>query len=112
MSAVMDIWNTIVHLITTADAITLLLMAVVVLAAGFLMQEVGSILSTTIVALVAFGLLVYLRAIVLQGAKAGDLAKADWHAFLGLPMQLVLAYAIMFGIVIAIVSSIRNAAFG
>jgi len=112
MSAVMDIWNTILHLINTSDKITLLLMVVVALAAGFLMQEVGSILSTTIVALIAFALLVYLRAIVLQGAKAGDLAQADWHAFLGLPMQLVLAYAILFGVVIAIVSTIRNTVLG
>jgi hypothetical protein len=108
----MDIWNTILHLVTTSDKITLLLMVVVALGAGFLMQELGSILSTTVVALIAFGLLVYLRAVALQGAKAGPLAQADWHAFLGLPMQLVLAYAIIFAVVIAIVSSIRNVAFG
>jgi hypothetical protein len=109
MSAVMDIWNIIVHIVTSADMITLALMVVIALGAGFLMQEMGSILSTTIVALVAFALLVYLRAIVLQGQNASTLAQADWHAFLGLQMQIVLAYAIAFGIVIAIVSAIRSA---
>jgi hypothetical protein len=108
----MDVWNTILHIITSSDTITLVLMAVVALGAGFLMQEMGSLISTTVIALVAFSLLVYLRAIALQGAKAGPLAQADWHQFLGLPMQLVLAYAIAFGVVIAIVSAIRNTVLG
>ena len=108
MSAVMDIWNTIVHVITSADTITLVLMVVVAAVAGFLMQEMGSILSATVIALVAFGLLTYLRAILLQHADASALATSDWHSFLGLQMQLVLAYAIAFGVVIAIVHTIRN----
>ncbi len=68
MSAfLMDIWHTIHSILTTSDLITLGIMAVVAIGAGFMMQSFGSIVTTTLVALVAFALVGYVRAVTLGG---------------------------------------------
>jgi hypothetical protein len=112
MSALTDIWNTILHILHSADTITLVIMAVVAIGAGFLMQELGSLVTTTIGALVVFAVVNFIRAIALQHADASALAQADWHVFGTMQMLLVLAYFIIFTVVIAIVSQIRSVAMG
>ncbi len=107
MSALNDIWNSIHAIITSADVITLVIMGLIALAAGFTMQSMSSIVTTTFVALVAFALAGYVRAVV-GGQNAAAFAQTDWHGFLGLQMLTLLAYAITFAIVIAIVHAIRS----
>ncbi|MGN6516198.1 MAG: hypothetical protein ACTHLR_10215 [Rhizomicrobium sp.] len=112
MFAIMDVWHTIQNIVHSADMITLIIMAIVAIGAGFMMQELGSLISTTVVALVVFALVNFLRAVVLQHADLTGLATADWKAFETMQMLLVLSYAIMFGVVIAIVSTVRGLVLG
>lgn len=109
MSALMDVWHSISGIFTTADWITLAIMAVVAIGAGFVMQEMGAILTTTVAALVVYALAVYARAVLLGGANAAQLADKNWHGFLGLPVQTIISYAIPFAVVIGVVHAVRSA---
>jgi hypothetical protein len=112
MFVITDIWNAILHIIHGADAITLALMAVAALGAGFMTMELGAVISTTIVALIGFFILTFLRAVLLQHLDASATWTADWHAFTVMPALMLLAYGIIFGVVVAVVSTIRNAVMG
>lgn len=107
MSVLMDIWTAVHGIIATSGMIPLILMAVIALAAGFMMQNFSSIVSATIVAMIAFALATYAYAVA-RGASAAASAQADWHNFLGLHMLTLLAYAITFGVAIAVVHVVRS----
>ena len=106
-----EIWNSVYAIFTSADMITLAIIAVVVLAAGFMMEGLGSIVTMTFVALVAFAVLQYIRAVALNGQNASALAQTDWHNFLAWPMQGLVAYAIAFAVLIGVISLIRSLVF-
>ncbi len=108
MSLLMDIWNSIAAIFTSADLITLGIMAVIVLAAGFVMQGLESIITTTVIALALFGVAGYVKAVAHGGENAAQLAQTQWHQFLGLNMQTVIAYAIAFAVIIGVVSLVRS----
>jgi|SwirhisoilCB3_FD_contig_41_5760728_length_423_multi_5_in_0_out_0_1 hypothetical protein len=112
MFALTDIWNTIQTIVHSADTIQLVLMAVVALGAGFMMMELGAVVTTTFVALLVYALLTFIRAIALQHADVGALLTADWKAFEAMTALVLLSYAILFGVVIAIVSTIRGLVLG
>jgi hypothetical protein len=112
MFVITDVWNAILHIIHGADTITLVLMAVAALVAGFVTMELGAVIPTTIVALIGFFILTYLRAVLLQHADASATWTVDWHAFTIMPALALLAYGILFGVVIAVVSTIRNTVMG
>jgi hypothetical protein len=108
MSSVMDVWHGIVSIFGSADMITLGIMIVIVLAAGFIMQGFESIVTTTVIALVLFGLAGYVRAVVMNGKNAAALAQSTVHGFLGMTMQTLLAYALAFAIGIGIIHLVRS----
>ena len=108
MSFLTDIWNTIHTILTSSDLITLGLMALIALGAGFMMQSMGSIVTTTVVALVAFALASYARAVTIGGQNASAFATKDWQAFQSLHMMTLVAYAIAFAVVIAVVHAARS----
>ena len=108
MFVVMDLWHSINSIFTSADIITLVIMAVIAIGAGFAMQSMGSLVTATFGALVVFGLAGYVRAITMGKKDASVLAQADWHSLQGLQMQVLLGYAIAFAIVIAIVHLVRS----
>ncbi|HET7335569.1 MAG TPA: hypothetical protein VFI93_10665 [Rhizomicrobium sp.] len=108
MSALMDIWNTIIGIVSSADMITLAIMAVIVLAAGFMMQGLGHIINTAILALIVLVIATFVRDVAFNGANAAQLAEANWHAFMGMAMLTLLAYVVGFAIVIGIVHLIRS----
>ena len=112
MFALMDIWHTILNIVHSADTIQLVLMAVVALGAGFMMMELGAVVTTTLIALVAYAVLTFILAVVLQHADAGALLTADWKAFEAMTALALLSYAILFGVVIAVVSTIRGRVLG
>jgi hypothetical protein len=107
MSVLMDIWSAVHGIISTSGMVPLILMAVIALAAGFMMQSFSSILSATVIAMIAFALATYAYAVA-RGASAVTSALADWHSFLGLHMLTFIAYAITFGIAIAVVHVVRS----
>lgn len=109
MGYVMDFWHAIVTAITSLDAISLGIMAVVVIAAGLIMEDFAALITTTIVALVLFGVAGYVRTIAMgHGASAGTVAADHWHQFLATPMQTMLVYAVIFAVGISIVSVIKQ----
>lgn len=107
MSVLMDIWGAVHGIFTTSGLVPLVLMAIIAVAAGFMMQSFNSIVSTTFVALVAFALATYVYAI-LRGANAAASAQADWHSFLDLHMLTLIAYAVTFAIGIGVVHTVRS----
>ncbi len=107
MSIVWDIWNTIRVIVTSADMITLAIGIVVVLGAGFMMQGMESLATTTLVALVAFALLGYVRAITLGKQPAGAYATTDWHNFAAMNGLTLLSYVLIFAVGVAVVQMIR-----
>lgn len=108
MSSLMDFWHSVVAVYSSADMITLGIIIVIVLAAGVIMQGFEAIVTTTVVALILFGLAGYVRGVVLNGQNAAQMAETQWHGFLGMTMQTLLAYAVTFAIGIAIIHLIRS----
>ena len=84
MSALLDIWHTIQGIVTHADWITLVIIAVVAIVGGFAIQGLNSILSATVLGLVGFVLLVFLRAVTLGKQDFTAYAHTGWHDVLGL----------------------------
>ncbi|HVZ91257.1 MAG TPA: hypothetical protein VG843_06375 [Rhizomicrobium sp.] len=108
MSEIWDIWNAIHGIVTQADMITLAIGAVILLVAGFFMQGLDSIITTTVIAMAAFGLAGFLRAVTIGGQKASEYAVADWHNFTALNALTLLAYGVTFAVGIAVVHLIRS----
>jgi|HubBroStandDraft_6_1064221.scaffolds.fasta_scaffold210579_1 hypothetical protein len=107
MSEIMNLWHSITGIVTSSDIVTLIIMAVVAIGAGFAMQGMGSIVTATFGALVLFGLANFVRGAI-AGKSATTLALTDWHNLLAMQVQLLMAYAIAFAIVIAIVHTVRS----
>jgi len=109
MSNLMEIWHSISAIVTTSDWLTLVIAAVVVIVAGILMESYNGIVTTTVLALIGFAILTYVRAVTLGGQNAMSFANTDWHSFLAITMLTLIAYSIMFAILILVVHSIRSA---
>jgi len=107
MSILLDIWNAVHAIIASSGMVALITMAVIAVAGGFMMQSFNSIITTTVVALLAFALATYAYAVA-RGANAAASAQADWHNFLDLHMMTLLAYAITFAVAIAVVHFVRS----
>ncbi|MEJ0028205.1 MAG: hypothetical protein WDN01_19425 [Rhizomicrobium sp.] len=108
MPFLMDIWHAIHDVVLSSDWKTLAIMAVIALGAGYLMQSFGSVVSATVVALVAFALVEYAVAITIGKQNASAYATADWKAFQELHMLTLLAYGVIFAVAIAIAHAARS----
>jgi hypothetical protein len=109
MSALLDLWHSVMGIVTSGDYVTLGIIVVIALAIGFVMQEFSSLITATIGALAIFVIAIYVRALVsVKGAGASALAQSDWHNLLGVTFHTVLAYAITFAIVITAVRLVRS----
>ena len=111
MTALLDIWHTIQGILTHADWITLVIIAVIALAGGFAIQGLNSILGATVLGLVGFVLLVYVRAVTLGKQDFTAYAHTGWHDILGLQMMTLFAYFVIFAVLIGVVHLIRSAVF-
>ena len=110
MSALMDIWHAIQAVVTSADYWTLGAAILVVIVAGFIMESLGSLISVTVVSLLVFVLIKYVLAMTVGNQHDAEaLYLSDWQAFVDLKMLTLLAYAIVFGVLIAVVNLIRSA---
>ncbi|MBV8976847.1 MAG: hypothetical protein JOZ13_05665 [Alphaproteobacteria bacterium] len=110
MSIIWEIWGAIHNIVMGAmqDPITLVIAIVVLIAAGVMMQGLESLLTTTLLAMLAFGLLGYVRAVLLNKQNAAAYATTDWHNFAATTGLTLLAYAITFAVGIAIVNAVRS----
>ena len=112
MPFLMDMWHAVQGIVMSADWITLVVMAVIALGAGFLMHSPTSLPAATIVALVAFGLAGYVRGVVLGKQNAAAFASTDWQAFLNLQMKVLLPYFLLFLVAIAVAHALRMVTLG
>ena len=108
MPFIMDIWHAIHDIITVADWKTLAVMAVIALAAGYTMSTIGSVVTTTVVALVAFALIEYALAITVGKQNPSAYATTDWKAFQDLHMLTQLAYGLIFAVVIGVAHTAKS----
>jgi len=112
MPFLMDMWHAVQGIVMSSDWITLVIMAVIALGAGFLMHSMGSLPTTTIVALVAFGLAGYVRAVTLGKQNAAAFASTDWQALLNLQIKVLLPYFLLFLVAIAVAHALRMVTLG
>ncbi len=108
MSAITDLWHTIHGILTTSDWISLAAIALIAIGVAFITEGLAALVTSTFIALVAFGVVVLVRGAIGSKAGIGALVQNDWHAFMGWQVQLLLAYAIIFAVIIAVVSTIRG----
>lgn len=108
MPFIMDIWHAIHDVLFTADWRTLAIMAVIALAAGYTMQNMSSVVTTTVIALIAFALIEYALAITIGKQNPSTYATADWKAFQDLRMLTLLAYGLIFAVAIGVAHTART----
>jgi len=108
MGAFEDILNVVIGVFSTEDMIQLGVLLAVMLLAGLFMPNIGSIVTTTFVALVLFALAMFVRGVVLDGQDAATLAEMDWQNFLALEVKVLFAYAVAFAVVISVVFFVRS----
>ncbi len=109
MSALLQIWHAVQAVVLSADYYTLGAAVAVIIIAGFLIDGLRGIVSATLLALIAFAAVKLIIALVI--GKEHDvevLAAADWRAFVDLKMLVLLAHALIFGVLIAVVGTIRS----
>jgi xanthine/uracil permease len=107
----MDIWHAVQAIILSGDWKTLAVIAVIALAAGYTMQSMGSVVSTTVVALIAFALVEYALAITIGKQNPAGYATQDWDAFKHLAMLTLLAYGLVFAVAIGIAHTAKTLIF-
>jgi hypothetical protein len=112
MQFLMDMWHAVQNLVMSADWITLVIMVVIALGAGFVMRRMSSLPVATLVALVAFGLAGYARGVLMGKQNAAASANTDWQAFLNLQMKMLLPYFLLFIVAIAIAHALRMVTLG
>ena len=112
MDSVMHLWSAIQGVVLHSDYISLGIIVVIAIAAGFLMDSMSSLLSVTVLSLIVFGIAAYAQGVLLHGQNASKYATTTLHNFEVLQMLTVLAYAITFAVLIGVVHTIRSLVFG
>jgi hypothetical protein len=108
MEFVNSLWAAIQAIFAHPDWITYVIIAVIALAAGFMMDGIGSLISVTVIALAVFGIAGYVRGVAMGGQNASAYATQTLHNFEVAQMLTILAYGIVFAIVIAAVNVVRQ----
>jgi hypothetical protein len=103
-----SLWTAVQAVVTHSDMITLGIIAVIAIAAGFMMEGIGSLITVTVIALAVFGIAGYIRGVAMGGQNASAYANQTLHNFEVVQMLTVLAYAVVFAIVIAVVNVVRQ----
>jgi hypothetical protein len=109
MSALMEVWHAVQAVVTSADYYTLGAAVVIIIIAGFLMESMRTIVPVTLVSLLAFVLAKFALALTVGHQHDPEiLAQADWRAFVDLKMLVLLAYSLVFGVLIGVVNTVRS----
>jgi hypothetical protein len=107
MDILQDMWDIVMSVFTT-DSVSLIIMLLVVVAAGMMLGELGRIIQVTVGALAIYGLL-RLAYGLSQGAEAGSLPATAWGNLKLMTVGELVVYFVAFAIVITVVHLIRNA---
>lgn len=111
MSALAELGHAIANILSTPDWIALAAIGVIAIGLGLFTESLTALVTSTFIALVAFGVVMIVRGAISTKrdiGAIGDLVQADWHAFMGWQVQMLVAYAILFAVIIAAVSGIRR----
>jgi len=108
MSILQEMWDTVLRVFGDADSVSLIIMLLVVVAAGLVLGQLGRIVQVTIGALAIFGLL-RIGYTLTQGAEATALPTTAWNDLKIMPVGDLVVYFIAFAVVITAVHLIRNA---
>jgi hypothetical protein len=107
MDILQEMWDIVMSVFTT-DSISLIIMLLVVVAAGMVLGGLGRIIQVTVGALAIYGLL-RIAYTLSQGADAGSLPSTAWNDLKAMTVGELVVYFIAFAIVITIVHLVRNA---
>lgn len=110
MSIIMDLWHAIIGIVTTSGAIPLVIMLVIAVAAAFMIEGMGSLVSATVGALIVFGLAstIYAAATAKGGANWSGMPQADWTTLHQFTVASLIAYAILFAVVIGVINFVKT----
>ena len=109
MSALLDIVHSVTGIVTSGDYIALGIIVVIALALAFATENLGSLVTATVAGLALFAVALFIRGVATaHGKGAAELAKTDWNSLQAVTFHTILAYAILFAIVIAVVQIIRS----
>ncbi len=108
METLTHLWAAIQAVVTHSDYISLAIIAVIAIAAGFLMDSMASLVTVTVVALIVFGIAGYVQGVALHGQNATAYATTTLHNLEVVQMLTVLAYAVTFAVVIGVVHVVRS----
>jgi hypothetical protein len=112
MSVLMDVWNAIHAILFGANWMSLVAMALIVIFAGYVIENFSSVVTATLIALIAFALVEYALAVFVHKQDAATYATADWKAFQVLPTLTLLAYGLIFAVGIGIAHTARTLILG
>jgi hypothetical protein len=110
MSIIMDLWHAIIGIVTTSGAVPLVIMLVIAVAAAFMIEGIGSLVSATVGAVIVFGLAttIYAAATAKGGANWSGMPQADWAALHQFTVASLIAYAILFAVVIGVINFVKS----
>jgi hypothetical protein len=112
MESLNHLWSAIQAVVLHSDYISLGIIVLIAIAAGFLMDGLSSLVSVTVLALIVFGIAGYAQGILLHGQNASAYATTTLHNLEVVQMLTVLAYAITFAVLIGVVHTVRSLVFG
>jgi hypothetical protein len=112
METVNHLWGAIQGVVLHSDYISLGIIALIAIAAGFLMDSFASLVTVTVLALVLYGAAVYVQGVLLHGQNASAYATTTLHNLEVVQMLTVLAYAITFAVIIGVVHVLRSLILG
>ena len=107
MPILQEMWDIVLRVFGSADTISLVIMLVVVVAAGMALGQVGRIVQVTVGALVMYGLL-RLAYTITQGADPMSLPSTAWSGLKVMSVGDLAVYFLAFAIVITVVHIIRS----
>jgi hypothetical protein len=103
-----DVMASVQQVFGSADAVSLIIMLVVVLAAGLALSGVGNIVNVTVGALVFYGL-GRLALLASQGVPLGELPGRGWDSLKTMQVNELAVYFIAFAVIILLVHIVRGA---
>jgi hypothetical protein len=109
MSELMDLVHSVEAIVLGGDYVGLAIMVVIAFAVGWMIPNLGGLISGTVGALVLFALATLARnAVASHGKDVGGLAESGWNHLMHVAVHDMLVYAIAFAILITVVNIIRS----
>jgi predicted neutral ceramidase superfamily lipid hydrolase len=109
MAILEEMWNIVMRVFGGADSISLIIMLVVVVAAGMMLGEQRRIIQVTVGALAIYGLARLGYTIITQDVEPMTVPTTAWNDLKVMAVGDLVVYFLAFAIVISVIHGIRNA---